>query len=475
VSRLAPLSGFPEYLPSQRQAELKVIQILSRTFELHGFANIETRSVETLERLSIKGDIENEIYLLRRIHEPDSDVGAGDSLGGLALHYDLTVPLARYIVEHAGKLEFPFRRYQIQKAWRGERPQEGRYREFTQADIDIVGKDELGYHFDVEVVAVMAEAMAQLPVPLLRVQLNNRLLIEGYVRGIGADDPFAVMRQVDKLDKVSPDQVRDLLVSEAGLTAGQADQTLRLATIRTPDSSFVDQVRGLGVQHELLDQGLDQLAAAVDGCQPFVGERLTVEADLRIARGLSYYTGTVFETRMSGYEHIGSVCSGGRYDALATDGKTTYPGVGISFGITRTLYPLISRGLLDANRSVPSAVLIALVREETRAQSNTIADKLRARGIPTEVAPAAQKYGRQIRYAERRGIPYVWFPPSDADATDQAKGHQVKNIRSGEQHDADPSAWEPPSDDLHPRVTPSHFGPNGQEPVQGTAQQGEDA
>ncbi|MGH3472323.1 MAG: ATP phosphoribosyltransferase regulatory subunit, partial [Nocardioidaceae bacterium] len=176
MSKPSPLSGFPELLPAQRNAELAVIDLLRSTFELHGFANIETRAVEPLERLAKGGEIDKEIYVLRRLqaeNDPPSDTGLG-------MHFDLTVPFARYVLEHAGKLEFPFRRYQIQKVWRGERPQEGRYREFTQADIDIVAKDELPFHFDVEVARVMAEALSKLPVPHLSLQVNNRKLIEGY-------------------------------------------------------------------------------------------------------------------------------------------------------------------------------------------------------------------------------------------------------------------------------------------------------
>jgi histidyl-tRNA synthetase len=182
----------------------------------------------------------------------------------------------------------------------------------------------------------------------------------------------------------------------------------------------------------------------VDGVAGLRGERFTVSADLRIARGLDYYTGTVYEMRMAGFEHLGSVCSGGRYDSLASDGSTTYPGVGISFGVTRALAPLLSRGLLRTTRTVPSAVLVAVTDEDTRPTSVSVAASLRARGIPVEVAPAAAKFGKQIRHADRRGIPFVWFPSDD--------GHEVKDIRSGEQVPADPQTWAPPAQDLHPRV-----------------------
>src|SRR3954447_23460045 len=261
MARPTALSGFPELLPAERTVEREVVASLSRTFELHGYANIETRVVEPLDRLAKGGEIDKELYVLRRLQ---ADPDPSDS--GLGLHFDLTVPFARYVLENAGRLEFPFRRYQIQKAWRGERPQEGRYREFTQADIDVVMRDELPFHFDVEVARVMAEALSALPLPPLRLRVNNRKLIEGFYRGIGAADPQAVITIIDKLDKLPVDEVRRLLVDDAGLDDEQAGQCLALAEISAGDSGFVEQVRALGVQHELLDVGLSELAAVIDGC-----------------------------------------------------------------------------------------------------------------------------------------------------------------------------------------------------------------
>jgi histidyl-tRNA synthetase len=441
MSKPTPLSGFPELLPAERNAELAVIESLRNVFELHGFANIETRIAEPMEQLLRKGEIDKEVYVLRRLHADDD---ASDS--GLGLHYDLTVPFARYVLENAGKLEFPFRRYQIQKAWRGERPQEGRFREFTQADIDVVMKDELPFHYDVEVARVMAEALSALPLPPLTMRINNRRLIEGFYRGIGAPDPARVITIVDKLDKLSVTAVEELLRTDAGLSAAQAKQCLALADISATDASFVDAVRSLGVEHDLLDQGLAELAAVIVGCAPSISETFSVVASLSLARGLDYYTGTVFEIYMEGFEFLKSVGGGGRYDALASDGKTTYPGVGISFGISRSVVPLLNRGLLTSSRPVPSAVLVALVDDESRSSSDQIAQQLRARGIAAEVAASAQKYGRQIRYAERRGIPYVWFPGIDG------RTDEVKDIRSGEQQPADAGSWSPPTADLRPQV-----------------------
>jgi histidyl-tRNA synthetase len=435
-----PLSGFPELLPAQRVVEREVMASLSRTFELHGFANIETRVVEPLDRLAKGGEIDKEIYVLRRLQ---AEEGEGDS--GLGLHFDLTVPFARYVLENAGHLEFPFRRFQIQPAWRGERPQEGRYRQFTQADIDIVGKDELPFHYDVEVVRVMVQALDALPVPNLSFQVNNRKLIQGFYRGLGIDDVTTAIRVIDKLDKLPAEQVAAQLVELAGATPEQAERCLALATIRVADTSFVEQVRALGVEDELLETGLAELAAVIEGCADAVNDHVTVEANLRIARGLDYYTGTVLEIFMAGYERLKSVGGGGRYDALASDGRTTYPGVGVSFGVSRTLIPLISDGVVGASRPVPSAVLIALADEESRRAADTIADELRRRDVACEVAASPQKFGKQIRYAERRGIPFVWFTTAEG-------AHEVKDIRSGEQVAADPAAWTPPTEDLRPQV-----------------------
>ena len=436
-----PLSGFPELLPAQRAVEQQVIDALRGVFELHGFAGIETRVVEPLERLAKGGEIDKEIYVLRRMQAAE-----GDADSGLGLHFDLTVPFARYVLEHSGKLDFPFRRYQIQPAWRGERPQIGRYRQFTQADIDIVGQGELAFHHDVEVMRVMVEALGALPLPPVSFQFNNRKLIQGFYRGLGIADVTGAIRIIDKLDKLPAETVAEQLVDQAGATPSQAEQCLVLAGIRVSDTSFVEQVRALGVQDELLETGLTELAAVVEGCLPAASERVAVEANLRIARGLDYYTGTVVEIFMSGYEHLKSVGGGGRYDALADDGKSVYPGVGVSFGVSRTIVPLLADGVLGASRSVPSAVLVAVNDEESRAASETVAAALRARRIPTEVAPSPQKFGKQIRYAERRGIPFVWF--ADAEG-----GHEVKDIRSGEQVSADPDTWTPPEEDLRPQVT----------------------
>ncbi len=443
ATKISPLSGFPELLPAARVVEREVIASLAQSFELHGFTNIETRAVEPVDVLLGKGETSKEVYVLERLQKDPAASGGSDA--GVGLHFDLTVPFARYVLEHAGHLEFPFRRFQIQPAWRGERPQEGRYRQFTQADVDIVGRDVLPFHHDVEVMRVMVEALDALPLPPLSFQFNNRKLIQGFYRGLGIPDIEAAIRTIDKLDKLPTDKVAELLVRDAGATPEQAEQCLALATIRVADTSFVEKVRALGVADELLEEGLTELAAVVEGCSAALPADVTIEANLRIARGLDYYTGTVVEIFMAGYERLKSVGGGGRYDALASDGRTTYPGVGVSFGVSRSLIPLLADGVLAGSRPVPSAVLVAVNDEESRSKSTAIATALRRNGVPCEVAATAAKFGKQIRAAERRGIPYVWFAQPDGS-------HQVKDIRSGEQVAADPASWSPPHEDLRPRV-----------------------
>ena len=397
-------------------------------------------AVEPLDQLARKGEIDKEIYVVRRLHAQEGDA---DELG---LHFDLTVPFARYVLEHSGHLNFPFRRYQVQKVWRGERPQEGRYREFTQADIDIVGRDRLADHHDAEIPLVALDVFGRLHrdlgLPPVSIRVNNRKLSEGFYRGLGIENTAAVLQRVDKYDKVGPDVVVELLTEQVGLSETQARACVALAGISSEDESFVDKVRALGVTHELLEEGLADLASLIRiarGTEPG-----RVVADLRIARGLDYYTGTVYETLLLGSEKLGSVASGGRYDSLASDGRTTFPGVGYSFGVTRILAPLIGKGVLTATRGVPSVVLVAVDSEETRDRAISVARRLRERGIACEVAPKADKFGRQIRFAERRGIPFVWFGANLDDS--------VKDIRSGEQLPADPDAWLPPIEDATPRV-----------------------
>lgn len=444
MARVTPISGFPEWSPAQRIVEADVIASLKRTFALHGYAEIETRAVEPVERLAGDSDAAKEIYAVRRLG------ASADDEARLGLHFDLTVPFARYVEEFRNELAFPFRRYQIQKVWRGERPQEGRYREFYQADIDVVGRDVLPAHLEAEVAIVMTQALAALPLPSVTMRVNNRLLVEGFYRGVGIADVAGALRSVDKLAKIGADGVRAELEAQ-GVSVTAADAVLELARISAPDAGFVTAVEDLWATtvtpgdideaEALLREGIAALVGLVDGVNTAAPG--TAVVDLSIARGLDYYTGAVYETFVEGHEDLGSICSGGRYDSLVGGGG--FPGVGMSIGVSRLVSRMLGAGLATASRPVPSAVLVAVADESTRAVSTGIADRLRSRGIACEVSPTAAKFGKQIQYADRRGIPFVWFPGVDGDG-------DVKDIRSGEQVGADADVWEPPVEDLHPRI-----------------------
>ncbi len=424
MAKRKKLSGFPEWLPEEKLIEQYFIDKIRQKFELYGFSPLEPRSVEPLDVLLSKGD-DKEIYLLNRLHsEKQAEFG---------LHFDMTVPFARFVEQNRGQLIFPFKRYQIQKAWRGERPQEGRYREFYQADIDVVAENSLDISYDAELPRIILELFAELPVPTFSLKINNRKILSGFYQALGITDTTATLRILDKLDKIGKDAVLKLLIEELAIEPNIAQECLNLAMIKTPDSSFYKKVKDFGYDNELLNQGLDELKFVMDSLSDVKAD---VYADLSIARGLDYYTGTVFESELAGYERLGSVCSGGRYENLVGDDKLKLPGIGISIGLTRILGPLFKEKRLSANRKTPIAVLVALVSNETKAQANKTANSLRSRNIPTEVYHKAQNYGKQIRAAERKGIAYICFyDPKDANK------HEIKDIRTGEQFPIDINTW----------------------------------
>ena len=439
MAKITALTGFPEWLPEQRLVEQRLIDEVRAKFELFGFTSLETRAVEPLDVLLKKGATDKEIYVLRRLHAEEGETS------DLGLHFDLTVPFARYVAQHRGTLAFPFKRFQIQKVWRGERPQQGRYREFYQADIDVIGEGELPLHFDAEMALLLHEVVSSLPIPRIQLRINNRKVLEGFYRALGVEQVADVLRSVDKLDKIGEDGVRKALCEENGLALEQADRCLALARIRGSGREVVEQVRALGVQHPLLEQGLEELGFVMDALRDLPAEAAI--ADLHIARGLDYYTGTVYEGVFLERPELGTVCSGGRYDNLASDDKNKLPGVGVSLGLSRMLGFLFAQGALKASRSTPTAVLIALNNEEERSACYAAAKRLRERGVATEVFHAPHKFGKQIRYAERKGIPYVLFLAES--------GIELKDIRSGEQKAVDLATWLPPDADLRVQIVRS--------------------
>lgn len=441
MAKVTPLSGFPEWLPAQRRVEQHVMDAFREVAELHGFANIETRAVEPMDQLLRKGEIDKEVYVISRLHADEGEDSGRDAK--LGLHFDLTVPLARYVLEHQNDLAFPFRRFQIQKVWRGERPQDGRFREFYQADIDIIGQDTLPAHLDADVAIVMADVLGCLPLPGFQISINNRRLSESVFRALGLTDIAAVLRQLDKLAKVGPQAVKKDLMDAVGASKEQADGCLAFASIRADHTNLPERVAELGVAGEGIDAAVAELAFVIETVNASVPGACI--ADLSIARGLDYYTGTVFETFVNGNEDLGSICSGGRYEKLAQDNRHTYPGVGLSIGLSRLVSRLVKEDVAVATRPVPTAVLVAVNSEEERAVSVEVARRLRARGISTEVAPTAAKFGKQIKYADRRQIPFVFFPETESAG-------DVKDIRSGVQERVNSGTWLPPEADLRSRV-----------------------
>jgi histidyl-tRNA synthetase len=435
MAKIRPISGFPEWSPAEQLVENEVLDTIRRRFELFGFAPIETRAVEPLEVLTAKGETSQEVYVLKRLQ------AEADEPAEFGLHFDLTVPFARYVAQNRGSLAFPIRRYQIQKVWRGERPALGRYREFRQADIDVIAVNELPLEADAEILRTIAGVLAELPIPPITLRVNNRKLLQGAYEALGLSDLDEVLRVVDKLDKLGADEVGRLLREELGADEAQARAVLSIAAVRGEGAAALEPVRSMGLQSSLLEEGLGELGYLLDALADLPGGQ--VVCDLSIARGLNYYTGMVCEGQMRGYEDMGSVCAGGRYDNLAAMGaKEKLPGVGLSIGVTRILGRLFAEGRLQPSRATPTAVLVALDSTETRDASDAVARVLRERGIPTEVFDKPAKYGKQIAYADKKGIPFVWFP------TGSDGSHAVRDIRSGEQASVDPASWSPPDADL---------------------------
>lgn len=434
IIRPTPVSGFPEWRPEIRSVEQRWLDHIRAGFERYGFSSIQTPSVEPVDVLMAKGETSNEVYTLHRLQD-DTEESTEESEARLGLHFDLTVPFARYAAQHFNELVFPFKRYQIQRVWRGERPQEGRFREFTQCDIDVINPDAVPLHFDAELPQVVHEVLSGLELPDWTLRLNNRKVLQGVYAGLGVTDPLPVLRAVDKLHKIGANGVRGILVDELGMTAEQARICLQLAEISGSDTSVVDEVAKLGVSGELLTEGLDELAHTLDGLGELPAG--TVLADLSVARGLDYYTGTVYEATFDDDPDYGSIVAGGRYADLAGAFiRRSLPGVGISIGFTRIFAKLVAEGRITGGPLSPAQVLVVVPSAERRGQARAAAAQLRARGIATEMYHQADKVGKQIRYASRKDIAHVWFPPF-ADG----QPHEVKDMATGTQVEATPDTW----------------------------------
>ena len=414
-----PISGYPEWLPQVRRVEQQWLDHIRAVFESYGFCNIETPAVEALEVIAAKGeDVDKEIYVLERLQaDPDEKKEAR-----LALHFDQTVPLARYVGQHFNDLVFPFKRYQTQKVWRGERPQAGRFREFTQCDIDVINVDHLPLSFDAEMPRIIHEVLSGLDIPEFEIRISNRKILIGLLSALEVENIEEVTRIIDKLEKLGKEETVNLMQAH-DLTNDQIQSVMDMVENQAPQS--------LEAANEMMQEGIEELAFVMDQ----LSHLPNVKADLSIVRGLDYYTGTVYETMFVDDPSYGSICSGGRYDDLASSYiNKKLPGVGISIGFSR-LFAKMEKSL-EATRISPADVLVILNSEDDRAAATDIADTLRKNGNKVELYHAPQKFSKQMSYAEKKGIPFVWMPPFGDTLT-----HEVKNMASGDQTEADPTKW----------------------------------
>lgn len=416
------LSGFMELLPAPQVQMERIMQVLRETYALYGFYPLDTPLIESSEVLLAKGggETEKQIY---RFTKGDSD---------LSLRFDLTVPLAKYVAQHYGELTFPFRRFQIGKVYRGERAQRGRFREFYQADIDVIGDGKLDIINEAEVPSIIYKTFTSLGLERFKIRINNRKVLNGFFAILGLSEQAGdVLRTIDKLDKIGADKVRELLTDTCGVTGENADEILRF--IACPGTSadklaFLEQYRG---RNETFDTGLDELRTVVGYLPAFGVPEENFELDLTIARGLDYYTGTVYETVLLDHPEVGSICSGGRYDDLAGYyTNKSLPGVGISIGLTRLFYILQEQNMIsDAVLTAPADVLILPMTDDLSA-AVALASELRAGGLRVQIYSEKKKFKAKIGYADKLGIPFVIFLGEDEVAQHVCA---LKNMATGVQ------------------------------------------
>ena len=416
------LSGFMELLPAKQIRFEKMLEILRTTYASYGFAPLDTPAIEDAQILLAKGggETEKQIY---RFTKGDSD---------LALRFDLTVPLAKYVALHYNELAFPFRRFQISKVYRGERAQRGRFREFYQADIDIIGDGKLDVLNEAEIPAIIYKVFRGFGLSRFQIRVNNRKILTGFYAMLGLSEQSGdIMRTVDKLDKIGPEKVKVILLEDCGLTQEQAEEILRFISITGTNDQVLTALEGYQGRNEIFDQGLQELKAVTVNLGAFGVPEANFAVDLTIARGLDYYTGTVYETTLLDHPEIASVCSGGRYDNLAgyyIDKQL--PGVGISIGLTRLFYVLDEQGLL--NPQLPSAPADALVlpMTEDAAPAIAVAEAIRSQGLRVQLYCEQKKFKQKMAYANKLEVPFVVLLGEDEIAEGKCS---VKDMRSGQQ------------------------------------------
>src|SRR5690606_7424557 len=411
--------GVMELLPRDQIAFQRMLDTIRRIFEGFGFLPIETPVFELSEVLLTKsgGETERQVYFAQSTGALEK---ASEGLPELALRFDLTVPLARYVAEHEHELAFPFRRYQMQRVYRGERAQRGRFREFYQCDIDVIGKDALSPRFDAEIPAVIASVFERLAIGEFTIQLNHRKLLRGFFEGQGIEGEaqFAVLRELDKLDKRGAEAVRATLAGEGfGLSAAVIDRLMAFSQVRSQGhGDALAKLAALGAGTPLFEEGRDELRAILSQLKALGVAESRYALNLSIARGLDYYTGVVYETTLDAYPQIGSICSGGRYENLAGHyTKSKLPGVGISIGLTRLFFQLKDAGLVQTAESSVD-VLVALLADAGLEHALGLSQRLRAAGLNVETQLEPRKLAKQLQYADKAGIRFVAMRGEDEAA-----------------------------------------------------------
>ena len=417
------LSGFMELLPERQVQFDRMMELLRQSYSLYGFTPLDTPVIEASEVLLAKagGETEKQIY---RFTKGDTD---------LSLRFDLTVPLAKYVALHYADLAFPFRRFQIGKVYRGERAQRGRFREFYQADIDVIGDGKLDIVNEAEIPSIIYKTFTSLGLRRFQIRVNNRKILNGFYSMLGLTEQSAdIMRTVDKLDKIGPDKVRELLMAEdIALPAEKADEILKFIAIKGCNAAVLAALEGYRGRDELFDQGLTELNTVVKYLADFGVPEENFAVDLTIARGLDYYTGTVYETTMLDHPEIGSICSGGRYDNLAeyyTDKQL--PGVGISIGLTRLFFVLEDQKYLNDKMLTAPADVLILPMTEDLAPAISFATRLRLAGVRAQLYTEQKKFKQKMAYADKIGVPYTAFLGEDEVQQDAVS---VKDMTSGQQ------------------------------------------
>ena len=416
------LSGFMELLPGPQAQMERMMSILRETYAQYGFAALDTPVIEDAQILLAKGggETEKQIY---RFTKGDSD---------LAMRFDLTVPLAKYVALHYNDLAFPFRRYQIGKVYRGERAQRGRFREFYQADIDIIGDGKLDILNEAEIPSIIYNIFNRFGLKRFQIRVNNRKILNGFYAMLGLSEKSGdIMRTVDKLDKIGAPKVKALLLSECGVSEEAADEILKFIAITGSNAEVIAALEGYVGRNETFDLGLSELKAVCENLGAFGVPEENFAVDLTIARGLDYYTGTVYETTLLDHPEIGSVCSGGRYDNLAGYYTTqSLPGVGISIGLTRLFYVLDEQGLLNGQVNTCACDALVIPMTATPAAAIALSTELRSQGIRVQLYGEQKKFKQKMTYANKLGVPYIVLLGDDEIAQGKCS---VKDMRTGEQ------------------------------------------